>query len=46
MIDNTGMLDKYELSVAGSEEKRIIYINMYDYGDLYIPVGLSARKKI
>jgi hypothetical protein len=44
-IDNMGMLDRYRLTWAGSSDTLNIYINMYDKGDLMIPVGLTAKKK-
>lgn len=44
LMNNTGLLDKYWLTWAGSSDTLNIYINMYDKGDLQIPVGLTARK--
>jgi len=44
MIDNTGMLDIYELTWEGQSKPVILYLNMYDEGDLFIPVGLTAKK--
>lgn len=44
MLDNKGLLDAYEVSWAGCKDTLTIYINMYDKGDLSIPVGLTARK--
>lgn len=43
LIDNSGMLDKYRISWVGSKDTLDIYINLYDKGDLKIPVGLTAR---
>jgi hypothetical protein len=40
-----GMLDKYRLAEIGSKDTIEIYINMYDEGNLEIPVGLTAKKK-
>lgn len=45
MLDNTGMLDRYRLTWAGSADTVDIYINMYDKGDLRIPVGLKAKTR-
>lgn len=44
MIDNTGLLDRYRVFWKGSQDTLNIYINMYDKGDLKIPVGLTAKK--
>lgn len=44
LIDNTGMLDRYKVYWEGCTDTLDIYINMYDKGDLKIPVGLQARK--
>ena len=43
MINNTGMLDLYKVSREGSSKTFDIYINMYDKGDLLIPMGFTAR---
>lgn len=43
LIDNTGMLDRFRITWTGSKDTLDIFINMYDKGDLYIPVGLNAR---
>jgi len=43
-IDNSGMLDRYRLTWIGSSDTLDIYLNMYDKGDLMIPVGLTAKK--
>lgn len=43
-LNNTGFLDIYEVSWNDSKDKIILYLNMYDEGDLFIPVGLTARK--
>lgn len=42
-IDNGGLLDKYRVYWTGSKDTLNIYINMYDEGDLRIPLGLKAR---
>lgn len=43
--DNTGLLDRYEVWYKGSKDTVSIYINMYDKGDLFIPIGFKARVK-
>lgn len=45
LLDNTGMLDQYRVSWTGSMDTLTIYINMYDKGNLKIPVGLTAKQK-
>ncbi len=44
-FNNMGLLDKYRVTYTGSTDTFDIYINMYDKGDLLIPVGFKARKK-
>ena len=46
LMDNTGLLDLYRLSWDGAKDTLDIYINMYDKGDLKVPVGLTAKKKL
>jgi hypothetical protein len=38
-----GMLDKYEVTIEGSSEKKILYLNMYDEGKLYAPKGFILK---
>jgi hypothetical protein len=45
LFNNTGLLDRYRVTWAGASDTLDIYINMYDAGDLMIPVGLTAKKK-
>lgn len=45
LMNNSGLLDLYRVSWSGATDTLEIYINMYDKGDLKIPVGLSAKKK-
>jgi hypothetical protein len=45
LMNNTGLLDSYRVYWDGGKDTLNIYINMYDKGDLKIPVGLTARKK-
>ncbi|GIZ09864.1 2-dehydro-3-deoxyphosphooctonate aldolase [Flavobacterium sp. UMI-01] len=44
-FNNSGMLDRYRLTEIGTKDTIDIYINMYDTGDLKIPVGLKAKEK-
>lgn len=44
-FNNIGLLDQYRLTEIGSKDTLDIYINMYDTGDLKIPVGLKAKDK-
>jgi hypothetical protein len=39
------MLDVYRIYWTGGKDTLDIYINMYDKGDLQIPVGLTAKGK-
>ncbi|MEQ8363694.1 MAG: hypothetical protein RH948_12550 [Cyclobacteriaceae bacterium] len=41
---DSGMLDNYLVSWVGSQDTLNIYINMYDKGDLKIPLGLTGKK--
>lgn len=41
----TGLLDRYRVTWQGSKDTIDIYINMYDKGDLKIPVGFTARTR-
>lgn len=43
-MNETGLLDVYKVYVVGSTDTSLIYINMYDKGDLYIPKGFTAKK--
>ena len=38
------MLDNYRVTWEGSKDTVSIYINMYDYGTLYAPVGFTIKK--
>lgn len=40
----SGMLDIYKVFWAGSPDTLSLYINMYDEGDLKIPLGFTAKK--
>lgn len=39
-----GMLDKYKITWAGQTQPVFLYINMYDYETLKIPVGFTFKK--
>jgi len=39
----TGLLDRYKVFYKGSKDTVTIFINMYDKGDLYVPVGFKAK---
>ncbi len=43
-FDGVGLLDRYRVFYEGSKDTVDIYINMYDKGDLKIPVGFQAKK--
>ena len=40
----SGLLDAYVLTYKGLEKPIVIYINMYDSGQMLIPAGLTARQ--
>ena len=44
LLDNTGLLDAYLVTWEGNDKPLKLYINMYDKGDLFIPVGLTAAQ--
>jgi hypothetical protein len=44
-INNMGLLDRYRVSWEGSKDTVNLYLNMYDKGNLQIPVGFTAKKK-
>lgn len=44
LFGDAGLLDIYRVTWQGSKDTLNIYINMYDKGDLYIPVGFTARR--
>lgn len=43
-FNGTGLLDNYKVTWEGSKDTVSIYINMYDYGQLKVPVGFTIRK--
>ena len=38
-----GLLDIYEIKYEGLEEAIILYINMYDSEELFVPVGFTKK---
>ncbi len=38
-----GLLDMYEIKYEGLEESIILYLNMYDSEELFIPVGFMKK---
>jgi len=48
MLNETGLLDMYEVTYHGLEEPVLLYLDMYDYAPLAAPVGftLKASSKI
>ncbi|OKL41090.1 membrane lipoprotein lipid attachment site-containing protein [Pontibacter flavimaris] len=45
LFGNAGMLDLYKVYWEGGTDTLSLYLNMYDEGDLLIPVGFTARKE-
>lgn len=39
-----GFLDVYEITWEGQKEPLIIYLNIYEKGDLLVPIGLTLKK--
>jgi hypothetical protein len=42
-FSNMGLLDRYKVYWEGCTDTAILYINMYDKGDLKVPVGFKAK---
>jgi len=38
-----GLLDAFRITVQGQRKSSILYLNIYDEGDLLVPVGFSPR---
>ena len=38
-----GLLDMYEVTYDGMAEPKLLYLNMYDEGEVYVPVGFAGR---
>ena len=45
LFDNSGRLDKYQITYEGLEAPIILYINMYDSDELKVPVGFRLKYK-
>lgn len=43
-FNNTGLLDRYEVTYEGLGKPVYIYINMYDFGELKAPKGFAINK--
>lgn len=43
-IMDMGMLDRYEITIEGKDEKKILYLNMYDKDKLFAPKGLLLKE--
>jgi hypothetical protein len=44
-IDNFGLLDIYSVYWTGSKDTAVLFLNMYDKGDLLIPVGFRSKSQ-
>ncbi|GAO43565.1 hypothetical protein [Flavihumibacter petaseus] len=42
----TGLLDIYVITWAGQDQPVILYLNMYDPGELLVPVGFTVRNDL
>lgn len=45
LFNNSGMMDNYSVYYEGSKDTVSIFINMYDEGNLMIPVGFTAKSE-
>lgn len=45
LIGDTGLLDVYKIYEQGTTDTILLYFNMYDKGDLYIPFGFKAKEQ-
>jgi len=45
LLNNGGLLDLYKVYWEGGTDTLSLYLNLYDEGDLLIPVGFTARKE-
>jgi hypothetical protein len=43
-IDNIGLLDAFRITYPGRGEPFVLYIDFYDEGTLYVPLGFSPRR--
>jgi hypothetical protein len=44
VIDNTGLLDTYEVTYDGLQKNVILFFNMYDKGQLIAPKGFTLSR--
>jgi len=44
LIGDGGLLDKYKVWIEGTSDTTIMYLNMYDADEMFIPIGFTARK--
>ncbi|HMP92397.1 MAG TPA: hypothetical protein PKD90_05965 [Phnomibacter sp.] len=44
MLNDMGLLDTYKVYWKGCTDTLTLFLNMYDKGNLKIPVGLTAKK--
>lgn len=44
LMNGTGLLDRYRVYYLGGKDTLDIYINMYDKGDLKVPVGFTSKQ--
>ncbi len=42
--DAHGLLDIYDLTYQGCQKPIVIYLNIYEKGEMFIPLGLTAKK--
>ncbi|MCA6075431.1 hypothetical protein [Fulvivirga sedimenti] len=42
-FDGMGLLDKYQITWEGQSEPVVLYLNMYDPGEIRAPVGFTVR---
>jgi hypothetical protein len=45
LFNDIGLLDRYKVTWTGAADTVVLFMNMYDVGDLKIPVGFTARKR-
>lgn len=44
LFGNTGLMDTYKVFYEGSSDTVTMYLNMYDFGNLFVPVGFQAKE--
>ena len=44
-IHGGGLLDAFRITFQGQRKSSILYMNIYDEGDLLVPVGFSPRSR-